>query len=368
MEKDYYKILGLSEEDKKLQGEDFKKLLKSNYRKIALQNHPDKQQGKSDAEKAAAETRFKDAAEAYEVLSDDTKRAQYDNPASNFKFEGFSGGMGMDDILNHFASSFGFNPFGDAFNFSMNEGVSNGPQKGANIRIRLGITLQDVLNGTKKTLKYERMERCSKCHGTGMDEHSHMETCPQCGGTGTKMFQQGMFQTITTCPHCHGKGKIITNPCQQCGGSGIEKKPHTIEFTVPKGAMDGMQFIMRGEGSQGAGENGLNGDLYIVLVELDDDKFVRTGNDIRFSLNVPIIDCLIGCETNVTTIDGKTLKTKIPECVEEGTEITFRGYGLPHYKNSNVRGNMIGVIGHIMPKKLTDEQKKILSDLKATIS
>jgi len=363
--KDYYAILGVTDEEKKLQGDEFKKAIKAKYRKIAIANHPDRNPNNKEAEQ-----RFKDAAEAYNVLSDDKKRSEYDNPASNFNFEGFNGGgMSMEDILRQFTSGFGFNPFGSDFGFSMNvnSGVSNGPQKGSNMRLRVGITLSDILNGSKKTLKYKRKEQCDKCHGTGMDEHSRKETCGVCGGTGTKMFQDGMFQTISTCPHCHGKGHIITNPCSSCGGSGLQEKSHTVDFTVPKGAMDGMQFIIKGGGNQGAGENGINGDLYVLLVELEDDKFVRTGNDIRFTLNVPVIDCIIGGEADVRTLEGKHLTTKIPECVEEGTEIMFKGYGLPVYGNDTQRGNLIGIITHKMPKTISEEDKKTLRELRTKL-
>ena len=361
--KDYYAILGVTDEEKKLQGDEFKKCIKAKYRKIAIENHPDRNPNNKEAEQ-----RFKDAAEAYNVLSDNKKRSEYDNPASNFNFEGFSGGgMSMEDILRQFTSGFGFNPFGSDFGFNMNMGASNGPQKGANMRLRVGITLTDILNGAKKTLKYKRKERCEKCHGTGMDEHSHKETCSVCGGTGSQMHQDGVFQTITTCSHCHGKGHIITNPCSCCGGSGLQEKMNTIEFTVPKGAMDGMQFIIKGGGNQGAGENGVNGDLYILLVELDDDKFVRMGNDIRFVMSIPVIDCIVGGETEVVTLEGKRLKTKIPECVEEGTEINFRGYGLPVYGNDSQRGNLVGVITHKMPTSISEDDKKVLKGLRDKI-
>ena len=204
--KDYYKILGV---DKSATKDDIKKA----YRKLAIQYHPDKQQGKSDKEKKEAEEKFKEIAEANEVLSDDKKRAEYDNPSSNFKFEGF-GGRGFSDFMNGFGFDFDFNPFG-------NKGQQKRVQKGQSIRFNLGVTLEDIYNGTEKTLKYKRMDKCPTCGGSGKGHNSRVETCTHCGGTGQFFQQNGFVQTITTCPHCKGKGTILINPCPTCNGNGI---------------------------------------------------------------------------------------------------------------------------------------------------
>ena len=356
--KNYYSILGITDEEKKLSQEEFKKLLKKKFRKISLDCHPDKQGGKSDAEKKQAEEKFKAAAEAYEVLSDKDKRAKYDNPNVDFHFDGFSGG-GFDDIFSRFSQQFGFDPFA-GFNFTT---TAHGPKQGQNIRLRVKLTLEDILNGSQKTLRYERMERCDKCHGTGMVGGSVRETCKTCGGTGSEFLTSGGMQIITQCRACGGKGTIIKNPCPDCNGSGVVKKKHEVQVNIPKGAFDGMQFTLGGEGNASSDMNGQNGDLYVLIEEVDHNLFYRAGNDLRFTLQIPIIDALLGCEVNVHTIDGKTLKTKIQPCVEEGTEIAFRGYGLPEYGHDR-RGNMIAIITHKMPNGLTDSDKEILRKLK----
>lgn len=357
--KDYYKILELTDEDKKLQGDEFAKVLKKNFRRLSIKYHPDK-----NPDDKTAEDKFKEVAEAYEVLSDPDKRAKYDNPMSDFKFDGFSGGA--DDILRHFAQQFGFDPFG-GFDFTggstRTTAKPNAQRKGQSIRLRVQLTLEEMFSGVTKTLRYERVENCPKCNGTGMVENSVRKTCPVCGGTGTEFKSKGAMQMIITCSHCGGTGTIIENPCSECNGIGRHEAAHSVEINVPKGAFNGMQTILKGEGSASVDKNGPNGDLYIVFEEADHDKFYRTGNDIRCIIHVPVIGAIVGTEIDVQTIDGKTLKTKVPALVEDGTEIKFKGHGMPIYGTTN-RGDMIGVISHKMPTTITDEEKEILNGLK----
>ena len=358
--KDYYKILGITDEEKKLQGKEFEKAIKPKYKKLCLQFHPDKQQGKSEQEKKDAEEKFKEVAEAYEVLSHEDKRKEYDNPMSGFKFEGFSGG-GFEDILRNMGGFGGFDDFFGGFGNRNNR--QNRVSKGQSIRINIGITLDEIYNGVKKTIKYDRYDRCPKCGGSGQNEDSRVETCSHCGGTGTLFTQNGFVQTITTCPHCGGKGTILINPCSECKGNGIIKTNNTVEFDIPKGVGNGFSFSLNGQGSAPLNCNGVYGDLLVNVSEIPHNKFVRDGNDLYFDLEIPVISGILGCDANVETIDGKKLTTKIPQNIENGTHIRFGGKGLPIYGANNKFGNMIGVVKLRMPKKYSENEKRLLEEL-----
>ena len=351
--KDYYKILGLSDSDKKLQGDEFKKKVKQNYKKNALKYHPDRQHGKSDEEKKAAEEKFKELAEAYEVLSDDTKRSQYDNPMGGMNFD-FGGFGNFDDIMN------GFDPFGFGLN---GRGNSQKVQKGQSIRITIGATLEELYNGVTKQIKYKKQTKCSDCNGSGMANGSKKETCSHCGGTGQLFSQNGGWQTITTCPYCGGKGTIITNPCKSCGGSGLVEKSTTVEISIPKNVQDGTQLVMRGQGGD-APNGGVNGDLLVVVREIKHNKFIRQGNDLYFQLDVPILDALLGGSVIVETIDGKQLTTKLQQGVSDGFKIRFSGKGMPHQDSNSKYGDMYGVVNLKLPTKLDENEINVLKSLK----
>ena len=351
--KDYYKILELSNEEKQLEGDDFQKVLKDKYRKLCIKYHPDKQQGKTPEERKNAEEKFKSIGEAYAVLSDEQKRAQYDNPmhGHGFNFGGF--GDNIADMM----GGFGFNGFG---------GMGRGPRviKGQSIRIAINLTLEDIFNGVRKQVKYKRKCNCEQCNGTGKTKDSQVITCPHCGGTGQIFSENGMWQTITTCPHCHGKGSSISNPCSHCGGSGLTESINTVEFEIPNGVEDGFQFVVPGQGSEAANHEGVNGDLIVVVNEVPHDKFVRRGANLYCPIDVPIIDALIGTEIIIETIDGKKLSAKLGQGISEGQELRFAKQGLPVYENPNLRGDMIGIVHIIMPKQLTNDEVKVLKKLK----
>ena len=351
--KDYYKILGLSDSDKKLQGDEFKKKVKQNYKKNALKYHPDRQHGKSDEEKKVAEEKFKELSEAYEVLSDDTKRSQYDNPMGGMNFD-FGGFGNFDDIMN------GFDPFGFGFN---SRGNSQKVKKGQSIRITIGVTLEELYNGVTKQIKYKKQTKCPDCNGTGMGNGSKKETCSHCGGTGQLFSQNGGWQTITTCPYCGGKGTIITNPCKSCGGSGFVEKSTTVDIHIPKNAQDGTQLVMRGKGGD-APNGGVDGDLLVVIREIKHDKFIRQGNDLYFQLDVPILDALLGGNVIVETIDGKQLTTKLPQGVSDGFKIRFSGKGMPYQDSNSKHGDMYGVVNLKLPTKLDENEINVLKSLK----
>ena len=326
--KDYYKILGITEDEKKLQGDDFEKVVKTKYRKLAIQLHPDKQQGKSDKEKKAAEEKFKEVSEAYEVLSDSKKRQEYDNPMSGFS--GF-GGFG------------GFDPFDMMSEF----GFGGGRQrqrvvKGQTMRIVVDVTLEDLYNGITKTIKYKRQGTCKSCGGSGKGANTRVETCPHCGGQGKKMI----------------------NPCPNCGGNGLSIEEVQIDVTVPKGVQNGFQMVAQGQGGAPANGNGVFGDLVILIKEKEHEKFERHDNDLYFDLEIPVVDAILGCNKEVTTIDGKRLTTKISSLIEDGTQIRFGGKGMPIYERNGQFGSMIGIVRLVMPKSLNDEERRLLNELK----
>ncbi len=367
MNKNYYDILGVTEDEKKLSGDEFNSLIKKKYRQIALKFHPDRQQGKSEKEKKEAEEKFKEASEAYNVLSDEKKRSEYDNPASGFQFSGFASDEDFREFVRrHFedvAGMHGFEGMGfdfetGGFNDSRNVGV-----KGGSIRIRLDFTLEELYNGTKKKIKYKRYEKCSVCNGTGLTGKSKQKTCPTCGGNGMVFSRNQFMQMYQTCPTCGGKGYFTENPCERCGGHGIERKDFETEITFEKGIMGGMEVVYKNLGNAAPHGNGINGDLHVLVCEKEHDKFKRNGVDLYTIINVPVIDAILGTQVKITTINGKTLTATIKQGTEDGTKLLFKGYGMPVY-GTNGYGNLIGVVKLVMPKKLNKDEEKLLSELK----
>ena len=357
MKKDYYKILGITDEEKKLQGDEFEKVLKKKYRAMALKLHPDKQQGKSDTEKKEAEDKFKEASEAYDTLLN--KREEYDNPASNFEFNMGGpnfGGMGMDDILRHFG--FGGMDFGFG---NSNRGQQQ--RKGGNIRINMNFTLKDMYEGVTKKIKYNKFDICDKCGGSGKTSKTKEKVCKTCGGSGYVFSQNGFMSMQRTCPTCGGVGKHIENPCPHCGGHGIVQKRVTEEIKIDKGAIDGMHLVMSGKGNMPPHGNGVCGDLIISIHGVNDDKFEAIGNDLYFPINLNVVDAMLGSSLSIDTVDGKKLEAKIPIGTNDGHKLRFRGYGIPKY-GTNQSGDIIGVVKINMPKTINEKERKILTQLK----
>lgn len=357
MSKNYYDILGITEDEKKLEKDEFEKVLKKKYRKICLDNHPDKNPGNKKAEE-----KFKEAAEAYSVLSDEKKRAEYDNPvtggmnfSSDFNFSDFN----IDEILN----SFGFGRRNGGFNFSFTTNT-NRPSRGSDIRLKMHLTLKEMYDGVKKKIKYHRNNKCELCGGKGTTKDSKVEKCKYCGGTGRLYSNNGFFQQMTTCNHCGGTGKITTNPCSKCGGNGITDSIQEIEIDIPKGAFSGMQLNVHGYGQAPIKMNGNFGNLLIDILQKDEEtKFTRDGHNLETTIEVPVIDAILGCEVSVETINGKTLKAKIPSGTCDGHTLRFGGYGMPKY-GTNEYGDMYGEVILKMPKGLNDEERKLLHELK----
>ena len=347
--KDYYKILGV---DKTASQDDIKKA----FRKLSVKWHPDRNNGSKEAE-----TKFKEIAEAYEVLGDEAKRKEYDNPKQTFEFH-TSGGpdfahMNMDDIFRHFNMG-GFGGFGN--------NRAQQPIKGSSIRIKIKITLEEVLTGCNKKIKIKRYEHCSHCGGTGMTAESRKKTCKTCGGTGMAFSQHGFMSMEQTCPTCGGTGYVIENPCKHCGGHGIAlNSTSEVTFYIPRGVEDGMQIEYAGLGNAAPRGKGTNGNL-IVMIEIEEHPiFERQGRDLVCNLEIPALDAILGCEVEVDTLSGKTLKMKIPQGTRSGQVFTFKGYGLPRYGGTiGSPGNMIGIVNITVPKELNDNERRLIEELK----
>ena len=349
MKKDYYKILGVKKDASQDE-------IKKAYRKIAIKYHPDRNPGDKKAEE-----KFKEAAEAYDVLGDEKKRADYDNPASNFDFK-MSGGpdfasMNIDEILKHMGG-FGFD-FGE-------RRQKHRQVEGTSIRITFNLTLEEMFSGVTKKIKYKRFELCDDCGGSGMTENSRRRTCKSCGGTGS-VFSSGGFGGFSmsmqqTCPTCGGQGYVLENPCPKCGGHGIIQKEIQRDIKLNKGVAHGQSFVFSGLGNMPPHGEGTPGNLIVNVLQVEHEKFTRSGNDLIFDLEIPVIKAVLGCTVDVTTIDGKTIAAKIPSLIEEGTQLRFRGYGMPLF-NSDARGDMIGVVKLVMPEKINEEDKRLLEQL-----
>lgn len=343
--KNYYDILGVKKDA--TQDE-----IKKAYRKIAVKYHPDKNPGNKEAEE-----KFKEAAEAYSVLSDEQKRKEYDNPVtggSNFN-SGFDfGSFNVDEILRNMG-------FGTRGGFSSTMKVV---QRGSNIRLRMKLTLEEMYYGVKKKIKYHRLNTCNECGGQGTTKDSKEIRCQHCGGTGRVYSNNGFFQTMTTCNHCGGSGKVMTNPCPHCSGKGIVDTEQEVEIDIPKGAIEGMQLNVHGFGNAPEKMSGKYGDLVIEIVDSDKkEKYTREGDDLYFDIEVPVVDAILGCNIVVETINGKKLTAKIASGTEDGHVLRFKGYGMPRY-GTNEYGSMYGEIKLKIPKALTNEERGILESLK----
>ncbi len=354
--RDYYDVLGVSKSASKDE-------IKKAYRKKAIQYHPDKNPGDKEAEE-----KFKEAAEAYEVLSDDQKRQRYDQfghagVGSSAAGGGFSGGgMSMDDIFSHFGDIFGghFGGFGGFGGSSRSRRVN----KGTNIRIKVKLTLDEIVNGTTKKLKIKKYVACNACNGSGAENGAY-STCSTCHGSGRVTRVQnsflGQIQTQSVCPTCNGQGKIITKKCKVCSGEGIVKKDDIVEIKIPAGVEDGMQLSVSQRGNA-ARRGGINGDLIIVIEELTDPNLIRDENNLIYELNLSIVDAALGTPVEIPTTSGK-VKIKIEPGTQPGKILRLRGKGVPDV-NGYGKGDLLVYVNVWIPKSLSREEKKILEKLK----
>lgn len=358
--RDYYEVLGV---DRNASANDIKKA----YRKLAIQYHPDKQHDKTEAEKKEAEEKFKEAAEAYSVLSDENKKARYDQYGHEGLggAGGFSGaGMDMNDIFSMFGDIFGGRGgFGGFGGFG---GGSAGPQKhrGSDLRVKAKLTLQEIANGTTKKFKLKKYVSCNHCNGSGAEGNSY-ETCPECKGTGRVVRTQqsffGMMRSEVPCPHCHGEGKIIKNKCNHCHGEGIVLGEEVVEVQIPAGVVEGMQLSMRGKGNAGK-RGGINGDLLIVIEEEKHPELIRDENDLIYSLLLDIPTATLGGFAEIPTIDGRA-KVTIDPGTQPGKVLRLRGKGLPTL-NGYGKGDIVVNISVYIPETLSKDEKKTIESFR----
>lgn len=365
MEKrDYYEILGVP---KTATADELKKA----YRKLALKYHPDRNPGDK-----AAEEKFKEAAEAYDVLSDADKRAKYDQWGHNMGPAGFgggggggfhAGGMSMEDIFSQFGDIFGggsfsgFSGFGSAMGGS---GRRRRQPKGSDLRIKVKLTLEDISKGVTKRLKIPRFVQCQHCAGTGAKDGTAFTTCHRCHGSGViEQVQQtilGPMQSTATCPECNGEGKTITQKCQYCNGDGIVKQEEVVEFSIPAGVSDGMTLSLKGKGNA-AKKGGVNGDLLVVIEEIPDPDLVRDGNDLIYNLMLDIPTAALGGSVEIPTIGGKA-RVKIPAGTQPGKVLRLRGKGLPSTEGYGTGDLLVNIMVYI-PENLTEQEKEVFTKL-----
>lgn len=366
--KDYYSILGVS---KDATADDLKKA----YRRLAKKYHPDAQHTEED--KKNAEAKFKEINEAYSVLSDENKRAQYDRFGSNFEQAGgFGGGYG------NYGGAYGFGGFdgfggididledilGSVFGGGFSSfKKSQGPTRGADIKTTMSIKFEEAAFGVKKEINITRNEKCDSCNGSGAKPGSKIITCDKCGGRGKIQVTQntimGAFSTVKTCDKCSGSGKVIETPCEKCSGKGIVRKSRKIEINVPAGIDDGQAISLRGEGDAGK-KGGPNGDLYVVIKVTPHKYFKRNGFDISANVRVPFAKMALGGDIKIPTLEGE-MEFNIPEGTTSGTKFRVKDQGIP-VLNGRGRGVLEFTVDVDVPKKLNDEQRELLTKFAKT--
>lgn len=359
--RDYYEILGVERNAGEAE-------IKKAYRKMALQFHPDKNPGNKEAE-----DKFKEAAEAYEVLSNQEKRSRYDQyghdgmrggPGAG----GFGGGMSMDDIFSQFGDIFG-NAFGGGFGgFSQGGGGSRRRvSKGTDLRVKVKLSLQEIAKGVDKKIKVNKLVACGTCKGTGAADGSSFNTCQHCHGTGqitrvTNTFL-GQMQTSSTCPYCSGEGRTITKKCDTCSGSGTVKDEEIISLNIPAGVTDGIQLSVSGKGNA-APRGGVPGNLIVQIEEIADPELMRDGTNILYEHYISFPDAALGTSVEVPTIDGR-VRIKIDPGTQGGKVLRLKGKGIPSL-NGYDKGDQLININVWTPKALSNQEKELMEKLKSS--
>ena len=365
MKKDFYEILGVSKSSSQDE-------IKKSYRKVAMQFHPDRNPGDK-----TAEEKFKEAAEAYEILSDTDKRAQYDR----FGHQAFApggrggggysgGGMNMDDIFSQFGDIFGDeSPFGSFFGGSSGGRRSQGGRargtRGSNLRVKIKLNYEEIAKGAKKTIKVKKYVLCNTCSGNGAKDKNSVQNCSTCGGSGQVRRVQntflGQMQTVTTCPTCSGEGSTVTHKCTACKGDGRVYGEETVTIDIPAGVQEGMQLSLSGKGNAGE-RGGSAGDLIVLIEEESHPQLHRDGLNVAFDLHISIPDAVFGTHIEVPTIDGRA-KIKIPPGTQSGKIFRLKGKGFPNV-NSYEKGDQLIQINVWTPQNVSTEEKEILEKLK----
>ena len=360
--RDYYEVLGV---DKNASEDDIKKA----YRKIAIKYHPDRNPGNKEAEE-----KFKEAAEAYDVLHDPQKRQQYDQfgfdgPQGMGGFSGFGGGgFSMDDIFSMFGDVFGgrggFSGFG-GFGGGQRQAAQH---RGSDLRLKVRLTLQEVSTGVTKKFKVKKDVVCQHCSGTGAEKGSSSETCATCHGSGvvTRTTQSlfGLMQSQSVCPTCNGEGKVIKNKCKYCGGTGIIKGEEVVEIKFPAGVASGMVVNVPGKGNAGI-HNGVAGNIQVLIDEEENDTFIRDGQDVIYNLLLDFPTAALGGNVEIPTIEGTRVRIKIEPGTQPGKTLRLRGKGLPAVQGyGSGRGDIVVNISVFVPKSLNRDEKNMLEKMK----
>ncbi len=355
--RDYYEILEVSKNASKEE-------IKKSYRKKALQFHPDRNPGDK-----SAEDKFKEAAEAYDVLSDDTKRQRYDQfghagVSGNQGGGGFSGGFDMQDIFSRFGDIFSDFGFGGFSGFGGGGGRGQSVKKGSNLRVKVKLTLQEIAEGVEKKIKVRKLVACKTCNGSGAKDSSSFHTCASCRGTGYVTRVQrtilGQMQTQSVCSACNGEGKVVVNKCPKCSGEGVSNEEEIITLNIPAGVADGMQLSVNGRGNA-ARRGGINGDLIVLIEEEEHPEFKREDNNLIYDLLISIPDAINGAPVEIPTIDGR-VKVKIEPGTPSGKLLKLRGKGLPDV-NGYGRGDLFVRILVYIPSNISKDERKILEKL-----
>lgn len=353
--RDYYEVLGVA---KNATDDEIKKA----YRKLAIKYHPDKNPDDKDAEE-----KFKEAAEAYDVLSNADKRARYDQfghagTQGAGGFGGFGGGFSMEDIFSQFGDIFGghFGGFGGAAG-----GRGQRQRRGSDLRIKVSLTLEEIAKGVTKTLKIPTMVSCDKCNGTGAKNGSSYSTCSTCNGSGMIRKRQqtilGVMESTAPCPHCEGNGKIITDKCDNCHGEGVERKEQTVSINIPAGVADGMTIRVNGKGNA-ARRGGASGDLLVVVEEIQHPELIREDSDVIYNLMLDVVTATLGGSVEVPTISGRA-RVKIAPGTQPGKILRLRGKGLPSVNGYGTGDQLINIMVYI-PEQLNKEELKAFEALK----
>ena len=359
MKRDYYEVLGVNKNSSQDE-------IKKAYRKVAMQYHPDRNPGDK-----SSEEKFKEAAEAYEVLNDTDKKSQYDRFGHNAFGSGRGGsasggaGMNMDDIFSQFGDIFGDDAFGSFFggNRRSSGGRSTGT-RGSNLRVKLKMNFAEIAKGANKTIKVKKYVSCNTCLGSGAKDKNSVQTCTSCGGNGQVRRVQntflGQMQTVTTCPSCNGEGTTVTAKCGSCRGEGKVYGEEIVSIDIPAGVQEGMQLSINGKGNAGD-RGGSPGDLIVLIEEEAHTHLHRDGLNVAFDLYISFPDAVFGTQAEVPTIDGRA-KIKIPPGTQSGKIFRLKGKGFPHV-NSYERGDQLIQVNVWTPQHVSSEEKEVLEKM-----